>query len=214
MGYIIVAKNDQKLYFFAELAWTVVYLALAWICVKTFSLNGVGIAFFGSYIFHVAMIYFIVRKLTDFRWTTENVKTSLFFLTLIAIVFVSFYILPSWLTIVIGTLATVLSAIYSIRVLVNFISPDRIPRSVSRLLVKLRFTESSTVRRQTATNGSNKPRLLNLKWLAFALMILAAIFLATLWYQDPQVLLLAIDNVKAGFKSTLDGISNKLGISL
>jgi enterobacterial common antigen flippase len=205
MGYIIVAKNDQKLFFFAELAWTVVYLALAWVCVRTFSLNGAGIAFFWSYIFHVAMIYFIVRKLTDFRWTTENVQTSSFFLALIAIVFASFYILPSWATIVIGTLATALSSVYSIRVLVNFISLDRIPRSVMRLLVKFRLTGTGAARRQAATSGA-KPRLLNMKWLTLVLMILGAVYMAVLWHQDPQILLQAIDNFKAEFKSILAGV--------
>jgi enterobacterial common antigen flippase len=205
MGIIIVAKNVQKLFFFAELAWTVVYLGLAWLCIKTFSLNGAGIAFFGSYIFHVAMIYCIVRKLTNFRWTTANVKTSFFFLTLIAIVFASFYILPSWLTIVIGTLATALSAVYSIRVLVNFISPDRIPRSIMRLLMKFRLTSPDAAQRQAATSAA-KPRLLNMKWLTLVLVILGAVYLAVLWHQDPQSLLQALDNFKAEFKSVLASV--------
>ena len=210
MGYIIVAKNDQKLFFFAELAWTVVYLVLAWLCVKTFSLNGAGIAFFWSYIFHVAMIYFIVRKLTDFRWTTENIKTSSFFLSLIAIVFASFYVLPNWLTIVIGTLATLLSSVYSIRVLVNFISPDRIPGPVMRLLVKLRLTQSSAVQEKAATHGA-KTRLFSLKRLAFASMILGVVYFVTLWYQDHQSLLQAFDNFKAEFKSVLGSV-DKFGL--
>jgi enterobacterial common antigen flippase len=205
MGFIIVAKNVQKLFFFAELAWTTVYLALAWICVRTFGLNGAGIAFFGSYVFHVAMIYCIVRKLTDFRWTAANVKTSFFFLTLIAIVFASFYIFPSWLTIVIGSLATALSAVYSIRVLVNFISPDRIPRSIMRLLVKFRLTSPDATQRQAATSGA-KPRLLNIKWLTLVLVILGVAYLAVLWHQDPQSLLRALDNFKAEFKSVLASV--------
>ena len=205
MGFIIVAKNIQKLFIFAELAWTAVYLALAWLCIKTFSLNGAGMAFFGSYIFHVGMIYCIVRKLTDFRWTAANVQTSFFFLTLIAIVFASFYIFPSWLTIVIGTLATVLSGAYSIRVLVNFVSPDRVPRSIMRMLVKFRLASPDTSQGQATTNGA-KLRLLNMKWLTLALLALVVAYLAVLWHQDPQRLLQVFDNFEAGFKSVWSSV--------
>ena len=57
MGFIIVAKNKQSSFFGAELAWTVVNVGLTWICVRSFGLNGAGIAFFGSYVFHGLMIY-------------------------------------------------------------------------------------------------------------------------------------------------------------
>ena len=36
MGFIIVAKDVQNLLIFSELAWTVVYLGLAWVCVSVF----------------------------------------------------------------------------------------------------------------------------------------------------------------------------------
>src|SRR6202008_3100330 len=34
MGFIIVAKGNQTLFFFAELAWTVVAIALAWVSLR------------------------------------------------------------------------------------------------------------------------------------------------------------------------------------
>ena len=52
IGFIIVAKNRQAIFFGTELAWTVVNVGLTWICVNAFGLNGAGIAFFGSYVFH------------------------------------------------------------------------------------------------------------------------------------------------------------------
>ena len=95
MGFIIVAKNAQRIFFISELAWTAVYLALAWTCITAFGLNGVGIAFFGSYVFHVAMVYCIVRRISGFRWSSANAQTCFFYLVLIAVVFASFYVLPS-----------------------------------------------------------------------------------------------------------------------
>ena len=139
MGFIIVAKGKQTLFFGAELAWTVVNVSLAWICVKSYGLNGAGMAFFGSYVFHALMIYPIARKLSGFRWSAENRKTGLIFVSIIAVVFCSFYVLPPLLAIGVGTLAVILSGVHSIRVLVNLVTTDRIPRPIVQLLVLFRL---------------------------------------------------------------------------
>jgi PST family polysaccharide transporter len=135
MGFIIVAKAKQNLFFGAELAWTIVSIALAWICIRSFGLNGAGIAFFGSYIFHGFLIYPIVHYLSGFRWSAENIKTGATFLSLIAMVFCGFYVLPRLLAACVGTVAAVLSGAYSIRVLQTLISLDS---AVSQRLWRLR----------------------------------------------------------------------------
>ena len=144
MGYIIVAKGAQKIFFFAELAWTVVNIGFSWICVSSFGLNGAGVAFFGSYVFHWLLIYPIVRRLSGFRWSATNCKVGLLFLSLIAVVFCGFYVLPTLLAMGIGTLAMILSSVYSIRVLVNLVSLDRIPPPIRRLFVWLRLAPSGS----------------------------------------------------------------------
>lgn len=132
MGFIVVAKNRQAIFFGAELAWTVVNVGLTWICVKSFGLNGAGIAFFGSYVFHGLMIYPIVRGLSGFRWSPANRKTGLLLGSLIAVVFCGVYFLPTLLAYGIGTLAVILSGVYSTRVLLNLVSPDRISHLIAR----------------------------------------------------------------------------------
>lgn len=144
MGFIIVAKGEQNFFFLTELAWTVVNVGLSWICMRSFGLNGAGIAFFGSYVFHGLMIYPIVRWLSGFRWSAANIQTGLLFLSLIAVVFCGFYLFPFWLATAVGTLAVLLSGVYSIRVLLNLISLDAIPRPILRLLVRLGFACSNS----------------------------------------------------------------------
>jgi antigen flippase len=139
MGFIILAKGESKFFFWTELAWTVVNIGLSWICLKSFGLNGTGIAFFGSYVFHGLMIYPIVHWLSGFRWSAANIRTGLFFLSLIAVVFCGFYLLPFWLATTVGTLAVLLSGVYSIRALLDLASMDRIPRPILRLLMLLGF---------------------------------------------------------------------------
>ena len=139
MGYIVVAKNKQALFLAAELAWSVVNVALTWLCLRRFGLNGAGIAFFGSYVFHGLMIYPIVRGLSGFRWSAANRKTGLMFISSITVVFGGFYVLPPLLATAVGSLAIILSGGYSIRVLLNLVSLERLPRPAQRLLMLLRF---------------------------------------------------------------------------
>jgi PST family polysaccharide transporter len=136
MGFIILAKGAPKAYFWTELAWTVVNVGLSWICLKYYGLNGAGIAFFGSYVFHGFMIYPVVRWLSGFSWSNANKRTSWFFLSLIALVFCGFSFLPSFWATAAGTLAVVVSGLYSIRIFLDLISHDRIPRSVLKLMFR------------------------------------------------------------------------------
>ncbi len=139
IGFIILAKGAQNLFFWTELAWTVVHLGLAWVCVRSFGADGAGIAFFGSYVFHGLVIYPIVRRLSGFRWSTANRQTGLLFVSLIAVVFCGFYVLPPLLATGVGTLAVILSGVYSIRILLNLVSLDRIPPPILRLFVRFGF---------------------------------------------------------------------------
>jgi enterobacterial common antigen flippase len=142
LSFIIVAKGKQAIFFGSELAWGVVSLSLAWICVRSFGLNGAGMAFFGSYVFYGFLLFPIVRRLSGFCWSTENKRTGLLFLSLIALVFSGFYVLPLLLAACLGTLAALLSAAYSIRVLLRLVSWDRIPIPIRRLLVRFSLAPS------------------------------------------------------------------------
>jgi PST family polysaccharide transporter len=144
MGYIIVARNRQLIFFAVDLVWTAAYVGLGWLCVRRFGLNGAGIAFLASCLIHGFMIYSIVRANSGFRWSAANAKIGLLFISSIVIVFSSFYLLPPLFAIGIGTLATMLSAFYTIRALVKLLSVDQFPRSLRRLLAWLRFAPATT----------------------------------------------------------------------
>jgi PST family polysaccharide transporter len=142
MGFIIVAKGEQNLFFLTELSWALFNVGLSWLCLKIFDLNGVGIAFSGSYIFHGFLIYLIVQWRSGFRWSGANIKTIFFILSLAAVVFCGFYLLPPLLAIGVGTLAVILSCVYSGRVLLRLISHERIPRFIIKFLGWFRFAVS------------------------------------------------------------------------
>lgn len=138
MGYIVVAKNRQLLFFGAEAAWTVVNVGLSWFCVRAFGLVGAGMAFFASYVFHGFMVYALSRHLTGFRWSPDNLKDGGFFLLSIALVFSGFYALSAaWATVWGGALL-LLSSAYSLRRLLRIMAVDesrgRLPRALQKLL--------------------------------------------------------------------------------
>jgi len=142
MGFIILAKGQQTYFFWTEVAWTVVNVALSWLCVSSFGLEGAGMAFFGSYVFHGLMIYPVVRRLSGFRWSTESRKTGFVFAALMGSVFCGFYVLPPSIATGLGTLLVILSGAYSIRILLRLVSLDRFPRSIQRLLLWSRLAVS------------------------------------------------------------------------
>ena len=125
MGYIIVAKGRPAIFFAAELAWTLVAITLSWWCVTRFGLNGAGIAFFGSYVFHCLLLYPVVRWLSGFRWSEENRQKGAVFLASIGIVFAGFHTMPFWLAETIGILFAIASGVYSIRILLRLVASHR-----------------------------------------------------------------------------------------
>jgi len=212
MGFIIVVKNVQNLLIFSELAWTVVYLGLAWVCVSSFGLKGAGIAFFGSYVFHAFMIYAIVRRLSGFRCSTANLQTSFLFLGLIAVVFCGFYALPFLLAMVAGTLAVLLSGVYSIQVFLNLISLDRIPRPVLKSLQWLRLAPSGysglndlePISKTAISDSVVKNKLFaDIKWSILAFMV-CALFSMWIYGYDRG----------ADWSAELDSIESKLEMLL
>jgi antigen flippase len=138
MGFIIVAKARQNLFLVSEILWAISAIGLAWTCVSWWGLNGAGIAFFLAYVVHWLIVYPIVRQLSGFRWSPENRQTGLLILSLIAVVFCGFYVLPLLWAAALGTLAAGLSGVYSIRVLTKLVPVRDMPAPLRHLFIGLR----------------------------------------------------------------------------
>jgi PST family polysaccharide transporter len=139
MGFIILAKGDQKLFFLTELAWTLVHAGLAWLCVPALGVDGAGVAFFGSYIFHAALIYPAVRWLSGFRWSGPNRQTASFFLGIVAVVLLGFHLLSPAVATAVGVVALAVSTIYSLRALLRLGALDETPLLVRQTLARFGF---------------------------------------------------------------------------
>jgi enterobacterial common antigen flippase len=138
MGFIIVAKGKQNLFIFSEVAWAVASLGLSWACISYFGVVGAGIAFFASYVFHVFLTYAIVSRVSGFRWSADNIRTSSLFLGVIAAVFCGLNMLPLYLAASIGAIAAVATGSYSAWVFSKLLSIDELPRPLRRIITAIR----------------------------------------------------------------------------
>jgi PST family polysaccharide transporter len=143
IGYIIIAKGERTIFMLTEMAWATVNVGLTWWALKQYGLNGAGMAFFASYVFHAFMIYAVVRRLCDFRWSTNNLKTGVAYLCLIIALFCGFIFLPPPIAIGLAILAITCSGMHSVWVLAKLVPAGQIPGPIKRLLVTLRLAKAS-----------------------------------------------------------------------
>jgi PST family polysaccharide transporter len=136
MGFIVLAKGAQTIFFWTEVAATLVHVGLAWLFVSKLGTPGAGMAFFGLYVWHSILIYVIVRRLTGFRWSPANRRHALLFLPASGLVVSAFFLLPEWSAMVIGCLAVVVTGLYSLRMLVDLLPPESVPAIVRGWIAK------------------------------------------------------------------------------
>ena len=139
LGFIVVARGLQTLFIGVDLACALVHVGLAWLGIRFFGLDGAGMAFFGLYVFHAALIYPIARSLSGFRWSPENRRTIAGFVAVTVLVFLGVHLLSAPAATALGTAACALTGVYSVRVLATLAPQGRGPVAVRRLLGRLRL---------------------------------------------------------------------------
>jgi PST family polysaccharide transporter len=139
MGFIIVAKAKQSVFILTELAWTAVSVGATWWCLERFGLQGAGIAFFLSYVFHACMIYAVVRSLSGFRWSLANRTRGAVLIGVIAAVFCAQLLLQPAAGLAAGAVASLIAGVWCARQLARWIPVDRLSRPLRLVLLRLRI---------------------------------------------------------------------------
>ncbi|MCB8818934.1 O-antigen translocase [Microvirga rosea] len=127
MGFVVLAKNAQKIFLWTEVAATAVHIGGAWLFIGYFGVDGAGIAFFALYGWHSVLIYFVTRRLSGFRWSRLNLKIGSCYLAIVAIVFGGFVILPTIIATTLGALAMICTGLFSLRAFLTLCPPKLIP---------------------------------------------------------------------------------------
>ena len=132
LGFVALAKGRASIFIWTDVVAYSVYLVLAWIGLKHFDLPGAGMAFFGLYLFHVVMMYVIIRRLSGFAWDPHYLRYA--FVSLAVAVLVLWMRLrwpEPWATLVPCLFAAVAS-VYSLRRLTHIVGINRIRNSLER----------------------------------------------------------------------------------
>jgi enterobacterial common antigen flippase len=134
VGYIVVAKNRQVVFFALEAAWAIFNVAASWWLVRAIGLDGTGIAFMLSYVFHALIVYPTARRMTGFRWSGENLRAGAYFILAVTTAFVAQRVLPLWPALAFGTCLTLASAWYCLRTLVRLSATENRLPGIRRML--------------------------------------------------------------------------------
>lgn len=124
VGYLVVARNKQILFFLMDAAWSVANVLLTWWLVKWIGLMGAGLAYAASYGSHALLVYWAARRLSNFKWSRTTFRTACYGCATVAFVFVAVETLPpAWAyTVAIGV--TVTCSYVSLRSLLKLVSPQ------------------------------------------------------------------------------------------
>ncbi len=139
MGYLMLARNERKLYFSTAFLVHAANLALVWLLVPKWGLLATGVAVFASGVLDFALMVAVAVRINGFRFSGVNAKLGLLFAPLAAALFVGWYFLPHAIVLACGAAATLLSAVASCRMLTAFVSLQRLPAALRKTLLFLRL---------------------------------------------------------------------------
>ncbi|WP_223217155.1 O-antigen translocase [Rhizobium cauense] len=138
IGFIVLAKGAKAIFFWSEVAAAIVHVGLAWLCVPAFGAAGAGFAFFGLYVWHSVLMYFVARRFTEFRWSPANRKLIAAYLPVSTLVFAAFQFLPLWQATTLGLVVAILVGLLSLRMVASLLPQHTLPKAIRPLLESMR----------------------------------------------------------------------------
>ncbi len=134
IGFVILAKGAKAIFFWSEVAASIVQVGLAWLCVPVFGATGAGLAFFGLYVWHSILIYYVARRFTNFQWSLANRRLILAYMLISASVFGGLQFLPLWQATAFGLTVATVVGVFSVRTLASLLPLQAFPRLIRPLL--------------------------------------------------------------------------------
>jgi PST family polysaccharide transporter len=116
-----------------ELAWVAMNVGLTAACLPRWGLQGAGIAFAGAYVGHALLLWPVVRRLTGFRWSRENVAGALGVGSVVVGVFVAQYLLPPGVAVLTGVAALAGVSSHTAWAVLHLLPAEQLPARLRRL---------------------------------------------------------------------------------
>lgn len=124
LGFIMLSLSKAKWYFMTETFFKVLHLGMIWVGLMFAGVEGVAVAFFCLYIFHIAGVYWVSYHLIRFSWSTATRRLFLYLMPIILAAFITGRMVPIWPATAIGITLTVVASIFCLRGLVQRIGRD------------------------------------------------------------------------------------------
>lgn len=96
IAFIMLVKNKGLVFFMSEASYYIVYLTSAYLLYPVYGLDATGIAYLAAYIVYLPLVFFIGRKLSEFKWTSTIISMTLINLILICITFLIMMYIPQY----------------------------------------------------------------------------------------------------------------------
>jgi enterobacterial common antigen flippase len=137
LGFITMAKGKGKVFFWTEAVAHTTHVALIWLGIYLFGLEGTGIAFFGLYVFYTAMIISVVRRLSGFSWSTANLRHGLILFACILVAFFLPRMMSQNVALAFGAILTLTVSAYCLRALYVLMGPEWLKGIIKRVRTRL-----------------------------------------------------------------------------
>jgi O-antigen/teichoic acid export membrane protein len=115
LSHVILAKNDNKLFFWSELTFNGIFLILTIVAYILFGLEGIGIAFVLLYILYFIAMYIITKKKYGITFKKNFAKQFMFQFILCLLCFLAVYIKGYPFAYIVGIVIFIISGIYSLK---------------------------------------------------------------------------------------------------
>jgi enterobacterial common antigen flippase len=136
LGYMLIAKGKSLLFTLTELVSGVVNVALIFLGMKLWKLEGIGICFALLYFIYTAMMSVVAWRLTGFRWSSTALKILMPSFLILGVIFSCTRFLSERWSIGIGLTATVLSGVVSLLALQQLLGVNLVSRFRTKLGLK------------------------------------------------------------------------------
>jgi len=123
MSFAIVAGAHARIYFFMELSFNLVFLALIWFLLPIVGLEITGVAFLLGYIAYFVTVYLLVRRLRNFSWHSLSLKLFGLYVLLASCLLVVSLIAPM-VSFIVSPLIAVVTGIIGLRIVLEKSGPE------------------------------------------------------------------------------------------
>ena len=142
VGFILWARSDKSASLWSEIAAAAVHIVLVFWGTLTFGVAGAGAAFAGLYLFHVALIYWLVKSRHDYSWKRSTGNILMFGTVSVLLAFATTFIGNIAWRLTLGTMVLVPVSLLCLRGLIERIGRARLREVLLRLRMRLKLAHA------------------------------------------------------------------------